>query len=235
MAPRPVYIAKLGRSIPKKTVRELISRRTIAPDLPCPPGACCRAGAAGLLGDARWHTLYARVASLRQLADTDRPFRWNELRARAERGLDLAQRINAVSTREGLNRVDDAALRAILACAGTAQGRRRTQAAWPAPAPGGGRGLARDRRHPATGRARHRAPAVFEALVPALAQTRTVGSGDAAGRVRRRTAGRRQRRRGGALPDLITGHRDVRLLEIDLHRSADSPREVPQEVRKRRC
>lgn len=129
MAPRPVYIAKLGRSIPKKTVQELVTRRTIAPDLPCPPGGCCRGGAAGLLGDARWHTLYARVASLRQLADTDRSFRWNELRARAEQGMDLARRINAVAAREGLNRVDDAALRAIIACAGTAQERRRTHAA----------------------------------------------------------------------------------------------------------
>lgn len=129
MAARPVYIGKLGRSIPKKTVETLTGRRSIAPDLTCPPGRCCRDGAPGLLGDARWHTLYARVASLRQLAETDRRFRWSELRTRAEIGLDLARRINVVAEREGLSRVDDAALRAIVAVATNAQERRRSRAA----------------------------------------------------------------------------------------------------------
>lgn len=129
MAPRSVYIGKLGRSIPKKTLQELVGRRGIAPDLPCPPGGCCRNGASGLLFDARWHSLCARVASLRQLAETDRRFHWSHLRTRAEQGLDLARRINVVAAREHLNRVDDAALRAILACATTAHERRRIHAA----------------------------------------------------------------------------------------------------------
>lgn len=129
MAPRPVYVRKLGRSIPKKTIEQLISRRAIAPDLACPPGGCCRDGATGLLADSRWHTLYGRVASLRELADTDRRFQWAELRTRAEHGLDLAQRINTVATREGLARVDDAALRAILACATVAHQSRQSRVA----------------------------------------------------------------------------------------------------------
>lgn len=129
MAPRPVYLGKLGRSIPKKTVHELVGQRTIAPDLPCPPGGCCHDGAPGLLADSRWHTLYARVASLRQLAATDRRFKWAELRTRAEHGLDLARRINTVAAREGLDRVDDAALHAILACATVAHQSRQSRVA----------------------------------------------------------------------------------------------------------
>lgn len=129
MAPRPVYIGKLGRSIPKKTLQDLVGRRGIGPDLPCPPGGCCRDGASGLLADARGHTLYARVASLRQLAETDRRFRWSHLRTRAKQGLDLARRINVVAAREDLNRVDNAALRAIVACATTAHEHRWARAA----------------------------------------------------------------------------------------------------------
>lgn len=129
-APRPVYVGKLGRSIPKKTIEVLLNHRTIAPDLPCPSSsACCRDGVAGLLGDARWHALYSRVASLRQLAETDRRFRWNHLRTSAEQGLDLVRRINLLTTREGLTRVDDAALRAVSSCATTMQERRRIRAA----------------------------------------------------------------------------------------------------------
>jgi hypothetical protein len=127
--PRPVYIDKLGRSIPKKSIQQLVDRRGIAPDLPCPPGRCCPTGASGLLEDSRWHTLYARVASLRQLTDTDPAFRWSHLRTRAEAGLDLARRINTVAAREDINRVDDTALRAIATCAHTAQKHRRTHAA----------------------------------------------------------------------------------------------------------
>jgi hypothetical protein len=129
MAARPVFIRSLGRSIPKNTVREMVSRRAIAPDLLCPPGGCCRNGVAGLLGDSRMHTLYARVASLRQLAETDAPFRWSQLRSQADRGLDLARRINEVAAREGLNRVDNAALRAIAACATSGHAHRRARAA----------------------------------------------------------------------------------------------------------
>jgi hypothetical protein len=128
-APRPVYISKLGRSIPKKTVRDLAGRRGIAPDLTCAPGGCCQNGVNGLLADSRRHTLYARVASLRQLAETDKPFRWSHLRARGEQGLDLARRINVVAGREGLSRVDDAALRAIVACATAGHEHRRVRAA----------------------------------------------------------------------------------------------------------
>ena len=128
-APRPVYLGKLGRSIPKKTLATLLGHRGIGPDLPCPPGGCCYGGAVGLLGDARWHALYARVASLRRLAETDRPFRWRHILTRADEGLDLARRINVIAAREGLSRVDDAALRAIHACATIMLERRREHAA----------------------------------------------------------------------------------------------------------
>lgn len=112
------------------TVAALLAHRGIAPDLPCPPGGgCCGDGAAGLLGDTRWHALYSRVSSLRQLVDTDRPFRWARLFDRAEQGLDLARRINVVTDREGLSHVDDAALRAARDCATTMKERRRTHAA----------------------------------------------------------------------------------------------------------
>ncbi|HEX4727609.1 MAG TPA: hypothetical protein VH298_07415, partial [Jatrophihabitans sp.] len=113
----------------KKTVRELVSRRAIAPDLPCPAGQCCSSGAQGLLGDSRQHTLYARVASLRQLAETDQRFRWSRLHTRAELGLDLARRINRVADQAGINRVSDAALRSIAACARIAHEHRRADAA----------------------------------------------------------------------------------------------------------
>jgi hypothetical protein len=129
MAPRPIYIDKLTRSIPKKTVQQLVGRRGIAPDLPCLPGRCCPHGAAGLLGDSRRHTLYARVSSLRQLAETDRRFRWSHLRAGAELGLDLARRINGLAAREGFTRIDDAPLRATVAYARTAHEHRRVRAA----------------------------------------------------------------------------------------------------------
>ncbi|WP_375504833.1 hypothetical protein [uncultured Jatrophihabitans sp.] len=127
---RPVFIGKLGRSIAANTVAELISHRTIAPDLPCPPGrGCCRDGASALTGDGRWHALYARVSLPCDLANTDHRFRWAELARRAQEGIDLAARINVVAEREHLNRVNDAALRAIAICATAQQSRIARRAA----------------------------------------------------------------------------------------------------------
>lgn len=128
--PRPVYIGKLGRSIPKATVERLAVHRSIAPDLPCGPAeGCCRDGIAGLLRDARWHTLHSRVSSLRTLSDVDPGFRWSHLARRAVEGIDLAERINVVASREGFFKVNTAALTSQQLCAHSMHANRRRRAA----------------------------------------------------------------------------------------------------------
>ena len=128
--PRPVYIGKLGRSIPKGTVERLVGHRSIAPDLPCGTAeGCCPNGIAGLLGDSRWHTLYSRVSSLRTLSEVDPGFRWSHIARRAAEGLDLAERINVVASREGFFKVSTAALTSQQLCAHSLQGNRRSRAA----------------------------------------------------------------------------------------------------------
>jgi hypothetical protein len=126
---RPVDIDKLGRSIPKKTVENLLAHRNINPDLPCPPGGCCNAGAGALLQDSRMHTIHSRVRSLRELATIDAPFRWTHLAARADAGLDPAHRINTIAERKGFYKVNTAPLTAIRTVAAARRGTRRSQAA----------------------------------------------------------------------------------------------------------
>ena len=111
---RPVWIEKLGRGIPPRTIERLTDHRGIAPDLPCPAHTpCCPDGVQSLVrNDGRRHTLTARVRSLRELSQIEPVFRWRHLQDRAEAGLDLANRINALAEQRDYTRVDTAALRA---------------------------------------------------------------------------------------------------------------------------
>lgn len=93
---RPIYISQLGRSLPKRTVRELLEHRQISPAVLCLDPDCCPRGRDSLLGDAREHTLTARRRDLAELSRISRPaWQWRLLADRADRGLVVAERINA--------------------------------------------------------------------------------------------------------------------------------------------
>lgn len=116
---RPVYVASLRRSIPKPSLRMLLTDRILVPHLACPDLVCCPTGPSALLADARAHTITTRARTLAELdaADTT-AWKWQLLTQLSERGLQIADRVNAASRlHEAVTRIDTAALAATHAVA----------------------------------------------------------------------------------------------------------------------
>lgn len=122
---RPVYIDRLGMSLPRRTIQALMADQSVSALLAHLDVACCPMGKRGLLDDARAHAVTARATTLKQVAAAGHPrWAWQLLADRANQGLELAHRINLLTER-GLSptHVDTAALQAI---ATTAAARRQT-------------------------------------------------------------------------------------------------------------
>jgi len=116
---RPVYVDNLRRSIPKPSLRMLLTDRVLLPDLVCPDLPCCPAGPSALLGDARAHTITTRARTLAELdAAETTAWKWQLLTQLSAQGLQIAARINAVSrVQKAVTRFDTAALAATHAVA----------------------------------------------------------------------------------------------------------------------
>lgn len=116
---RPVYVASLRRSIPKSSLRTLLTDRILLPHLACPDLSCCSTGPSALLLDARAHTITTRVRTLAELDTAETTaWKWQLLTHLSERGLQIADRINAASRlHEAVTRIDTAALAATHAVA----------------------------------------------------------------------------------------------------------------------
>jgi hypothetical protein len=89
------------------------------PHLTCPDLPCCPTGPSALLADARAHTITTRARTLAELdAAETTAWKWQLLTQLSERGLRIADRINAASRlHEAVARVDTAALAATYAVA----------------------------------------------------------------------------------------------------------------------
>lgn len=112
---RPVYVHRLRRSLPARSVEALSAYPRLRALLTCPDYDCCPDGASTLLGDARHHAVLARARSMQTLSLIQRQsWRWASLATDTEQGLLLAERINRLAgTNTAVNRVDTGALRAI--------------------------------------------------------------------------------------------------------------------------
>lgn len=122
---RPVYIPALKRSIPKRTIQQLIVHPTIIAELVCQDPACCPGGQQALLGDARAHALASRIRALRELDQPVQPaWKWNFLAQQSAAGVELARRINIIADgTPGMWKINAAALGAIHT---VAENRRQT-------------------------------------------------------------------------------------------------------------
>lgn len=122
---RPVYIPTLKRSIPSRTIQQLMGHPKITAELICSDANCCREGNQALLGDPRAHALTRRIRALQELAQPMQPaWKWNILAQQSAAGLHLAQRINAISARTpDMWKINTAALYAIHT---VAENRRQT-------------------------------------------------------------------------------------------------------------
>lgn len=95
---RPVYVKELGRAVPKRRLELARSKRSVWSRLICPFPDCCAPGGDDLLGDARRHSIIARARDLDELSATSATrWRWNRLAERYAEGIDLADRLNALS------------------------------------------------------------------------------------------------------------------------------------------
>lgn len=95
---RPVYLASLGRSVPKTRLRLARGNRATWARLVCPFADCCAPGGEDLLGDARRHSVVSRVRQLRELDSTNASnWRWNRLAERLGEGLAIATRLNSLA------------------------------------------------------------------------------------------------------------------------------------------
>lgn len=120
-AARPVFVAGLGRSIPKRSLQWIREHRDLWMRIICLDANCCPPGGAGLLGDARAHAVIQRARRLDQIARIERPvWRWQHLADAADEGLDLATRINRhAHTVSAISQVNTHALAAISAVSHT--------------------------------------------------------------------------------------------------------------------
>jgi len=116
---RPVYIAALNQSLPKRSVALLVQDLRVAAQLTCLEPTCCPGGTRDLLEDPRPHAIAARRRNLDVLTRPEQPaWRWNVLAQHSAAGLELAARINLLAARTpGLTRVSTQALEATLALA----------------------------------------------------------------------------------------------------------------------
>lgn len=107
---RPVYLADIGRSIPKATIKAVHNHQPTWRAILCPDPMCCPPAGAALLGDARRHAIVARAHELSLLETAATPaWAWGRLADKATRGLELATKINAVAP----TRVDTRVLTAV--------------------------------------------------------------------------------------------------------------------------
>lgn len=116
-AARAVYTAALRRSVPKRSLEELVRREPrIAAQLTCLDAACCPAGQVALLSDARAHAMAARRRGLDLVTQASHAaWKWNHLAREATAALDLAAQVNAAAQRgPGINRIEIGALTATL-------------------------------------------------------------------------------------------------------------------------
>lgn len=126
-AARPVYVAALGRSIPKNTLSSLVSGTSkLWRDLICLDPSCCPPGARGLLSDARGHAIRSRKRELMIIASMPaNHWRWTHLSNRAHDALDLAGRIDRFRSKLGFARIDTVSLNAIVEVAEQQRDRQR--------------------------------------------------------------------------------------------------------------
>lgn len=125
-AARPIYIAELGRGVPKTRLQLARSKRKVWARLVCPFPDCCAPGGDDLLGDARRHSVVARARELEQLDSTHATnWRWNRLTQRLADGLVLAGQLNALAPPSSAAPViDTRSLRAIYEVANSRRARR---------------------------------------------------------------------------------------------------------------
>lgn len=112
---RPVFVAPLGRSVDKRSLEEISHHRHVWTRLICTDTDCCPDGGRAMLDNGRRHTVVQRAGRLSELSRIDRPiWRWQNLAEAADRGLELASRINRLAqTSQSISRVDTRALFAI--------------------------------------------------------------------------------------------------------------------------
>jgi len=112
---RPVFVASLGRSVDKRSLEEICHHRDIWTRLICTDTECCPDGGRAILDNGRAHTLVQRARRLSELGRIETPvWRWQNLAEAADRGLELASRINRLAqTSSAITRVDTRALLAI--------------------------------------------------------------------------------------------------------------------------
>ncbi|MHB1066925.1 MAG: hypothetical protein ACYC2Z_05810 [Candidatus Nanopelagicales bacterium] len=112
-SPRPVYVEGLRRSLPRKTIDGLLSSSTYAALLTCDDPSCCPDGRLALHGDTSGHALRSRLRTLQAVASPDQAaWRWHQIVETATAGVEIAHRLNRVTGRLSLARIDDSALRA---------------------------------------------------------------------------------------------------------------------------
>ncbi|MGV1009505.1 MAG: hypothetical protein ACOYBY_12965 [Dermatophilaceae bacterium] len=123
---QPIYIAEVGRGVPKRRLEIARGKRRVWARLVCPYPDCCAPGGADLLGDARRHSVIARARELEHL-DTSHATRWgwNHLTRRLTEGIDLAEALNALAPRSpGMPGIDTVSLRALFIIANARRARR---------------------------------------------------------------------------------------------------------------
>lgn len=114
---RPIFVGPLGRSVGKRSLEEIRHYRDVWTRLICTDRDCCPDGGPAILDNGRGHTVVQRVRRLSELSRIETPvWRWQKLAEAADRGLELASRINRLAqTNKSINTVDARALFAISA------------------------------------------------------------------------------------------------------------------------
>lgn len=96
--PRPVYLADLGRSVQKATIKAVHEYPALWRSIICADPGCCAPAGTSLLADARRHAIVARARELAVLdAATTPAWAWGRLADKATQGLALAARINTIA------------------------------------------------------------------------------------------------------------------------------------------
>jgi hypothetical protein len=119
----PVYVPRLGRGIPKNSVKEVRVHRALWHQVLCEDPQCCPSGET-VLTDARQHAIVSRARDLAALSQIQwSSWRWARLARRSGEGLDLAKKINALADRTpSMTKID---LRALTATRTVAELRRQ--------------------------------------------------------------------------------------------------------------
>jgi hypothetical protein len=116
---RYVLTSRIGRtvawSVDKRSLEEICHHRDIWTRLICTDTDCCPDGGRAILDNGRGHTVVQRARRLSELGRIETPvWRWQNLAEAADRGLELASRINRLAqTSSSITRVDTRALFAV--------------------------------------------------------------------------------------------------------------------------